>query len=189
MTVMEDAMDCISRRSIDPWIVTLASVLAAMLLLVAAAEVLAGHAIGPAARRDWTGELLKVESALERGDVSAALTAWIDAYGAALRSRHWEGMVAVADVYRRIGQVGGFTPQATAKAREIYLAALFRARADGSVEGVLRTADAFAALGDWEVVERALAVAETVAARNPDAQARVRAYARRRDVAPLEITR
>ena len=182
-------MDCTSRQSLDPWIVALAAMLAAMLLLVAVAEVLAGHAFGPPAQRDWAGELVKAEAALDRRDVPAALDAWTRAYGAALRSRHWQGLVAVADAYQRIGNAGGFAQEATAKARETYLAALFRARADGSVEGVLRAASAFADLGDWDVVDRALAIAEAVAARNPDAQARVRAFARRRDAAPQEMIR
>ncbi len=44
-------------------------------------------------------------------------------------------------------------------ARRAYLTALFRARGERSVFGVLSAAEGFKALGDREVVERALAMA------------------------------
>ena len=46
-----------------------------------------------------------------------------------------------------------------AKGRQTYLTALFRARSEGSVEGVLRTAERFAELGDRGVVEQWIRVA------------------------------
>jgi hypothetical protein len=59
-------------------------------------------------------------------------------------------------------------------ARRAYLTMLFRARGERSMVGVLSAAEGFKALGDREVVERALAIA---AALDPDADA---ARARRR---------
>src|SRR3989304_2195647 len=61
-------------------------------------------------------------------------------YAAALPSRHWEGLIAVGDVYLRIGDAGAFRAAARTKARKIYRAALLRARDSASVAGVLRTA-------------------------------------------------
>ena len=125
----------------------------------------------------WTTHLSRVEDALARRNVSAAEMAWHDAYGAALGSRRWEGMVEVGDAYLRLGEVAGSRKAAEAKARRIYLSALFRARQRGSLDGALRTTEAFAALGDREVVEQGLRIAQSLAARSGDAQAleRVRA--------------
>jgi 16S rRNA (cytosine967-C5)-methyltransferase len=69
---------------------------------------------------------------------------------------------------------GEFFQAAGGKGRRIYLAALFRARQQESLDGVLRTAEAFAGLGDRELVDRCLRIAESLAARVPDAQARER---------------
>jgi len=46
-----------------------------------------------------------------------------------------------------------------AKARELYLSALFRARQQGSVEGVRRAAAAFDALGDRDIAANATRMA------------------------------
>jgi len=90
-------------------------------------------------------------------------------------------MVAVGDVYRRLGALGGFQKTAAAKARTVYLAALFRARSEASVDGVLEAARGFADLGDETVVERCLDVARSIAAQTRDlrAEERVRAFAER----------
>jgi len=122
----------------------------------------------------WTGHLRRADEALAGKNVSAAELAWHDAYLAALRSRRWEGMVEVGDAYVRIGEVTGGRKAAEAKARQIYLAALFRARNEGSLDGMLRTAEAFAILGDREVAERGVYMAQRLAARARDAQARAR---------------
>lgn len=123
----------------------------------------------------WTVHLERVEAALARRNVSAAELAWQAAYGEALRSRRWEGMLAVGEASLRIGEVAGTRKLAEAKARQAYLAALFRARQQESLDGVLRTAEAFAALGDREVAEQGVYVAQRLAAaRAQDAQARER---------------
>jgi hypothetical protein len=65
------------------------------------------------------------------------------------------------------------------KARQAYLTALFRARDEGSMDGVLRAAWAFADLGDREVVDGALRIADRLAATAGDgAGERVQAAAR-----------
>jgi hypothetical protein len=141
-------------------------------------DVLADHAIGSETQIAWQAQLLKVEEALVRGDLVAAERLWRDAYTAALKSRHWQGMVAAADTYRALGARAGFREASIAKGRQTYLTALFRARSEGSVEGVLRTAERFAELGDRGVVEQCIRVARQVAAssRDPQTEEYVRAF-------------
>jgi hypothetical protein len=120
-----------------------------------------------------------VDEALAEKNVSAAVRAWHRAYVAALASRHREGLIDAGDAYLRIGQLSTSRRLAEAKARSLYLSALFRARQQESLDGVLRAAEAFAALGDTEAVEQCLRVADQVAARNADRDgpARVKAFA------------
>jgi hypothetical protein len=60
-----------------------------------------------------------------------------------------------------------------AAARRAYMAALFRARGERSLPDMVSAAEGFAALGDDEVVEQALAMAAPLSAR-VDAQMRAR---------------
>lgn len=130
---------------------------------------------GPeASNAPWTGPIRRVDEALAQKKVNAAEQAWLDAFGAALKSQRWDWMLEVGEAYLRLGRLGGFSRAAEAKARQIYLAALFRARQQESLDGVLRTAEAFAALGDRELVDRCLRIAESLAAQARDAQARER---------------
>src|SRR5262249_48145617 len=127
-------------------------------------------------------------AASRRDALSGGEMRWGDPSFPAIKSRHWEGMVAAGDIYRRLGELGGFRKLADAKAREAYLAALFRARNRGSLEGVLRTAQGFAELGDQEVVEQCIHVARNVAARagNARAEERVRSFVERWDARARE---
>ena len=129
----------------------------------------------------WTAHLERVEAALAQRNVHAAELAWHGAYAEALRSRRWEGMLEVGEAYLKIGAVAGYRKPAEAKARRAYLTALFRARQQGSVDGVLRAAEAFAALGDREVAEQGVSIAQRLAAQARDAQVSeyVRAVAER----------
>ncbi len=131
------------------------------------------------AGRPWAASLRRVEDALAQKNVSAAELAWHDAHGAALRSRRWEGMLDVGDAYLRLGEVAKGREAAEATARTLYLSALFRARQEESLDGVLRTAEAFAALGDREVVDQCIRIAELLAAQDPEGQADVRAFRER----------
>jgi hypothetical protein len=157
------------------------STLGPMVLAATVKDVLADHAIGPEAQLSWQARLLRVEQAMADADYVRAELLWRDAYAAALKSRHWEGMVAVADTYRALGARAGFPAVAVAKARQAYLTALFRARSEGSLAGVLITADRFAELGDREVVEQCIRVAKKVAAqsRDPYAAEHLRAFVER----------
>jgi len=129
----------------------------------------------------WQARLLRVEQAIAVNDVDGAALLWRDAHAAALRSRHWEGMVAVADTYRALGAQADFLAASLAKARQTYLRALLRARREGSLAGVLIVADRFAELGDREAIERCMRVARRVAAqsRDPYADEHLRAFADR----------
>jgi hypothetical protein len=105
---------------------------------------------------------------MARSEFDTAESLWREAYAAALKSRHWEGMVAVGDTYRALGARAGFRATSMAKSRQAYLTALFRARSGASLAGVLITADRFAELGDRDVVEQCIRVAGQVADQSKD---------------------
>lgn len=124
----------------------------------------------------WRTHLARVDDALAKHDLRGATHACEDAYRAALGSRRWDALVDVGDAYLRIGEAAGSRGGWEAKARESYRNAFLRARQQGSVEGVLRAAEAFADLGDREVAEQALRIAESLAAQDPEALADVRSF-------------
>jgi hypothetical protein len=136
------------------------------------------HGGGLDERDGWTVHVQTVDRALNEGDLFAAETAWEEARRGALMTRHWEAMLGLGHAARKIGQRGGFPGTAAARARTAYLAALFRARDQGSVEGTLRAAEAFASLGDWGVASRFVRVAEELAdhAQDPQARKHLRAF-------------
>jgi hypothetical protein len=127
----------------------------------------------------WRTYLAVVEQELEHGHIDVAVRVWQDAYGAALESRSWESMIAVGDAFMAIGRASGTARGARLNAREAYLAALIRARRDRSVDGVLRTAEAFGGLDDRAVAEQCLHIAAQLAAGDEPAQRRVQEARRR----------
>ncbi len=147
-----------------------------LFILLAVLEAMASHrnpGDGNSAT-PWVAHVRQVDEALATHDLGAADRAWYDAYSAALFSRRWEGMIAVGDAGRRIGEVSGVRQAAAVRARWMYRAALFRARHQGSLDGVLRAAEGFSVLGDREVVAQCLKIAERLAAAERDPQARDR---------------
>ena len=72
----------------------------------------------------WRAHVALMDHALARHDVSAAVGAWHDAYGAALASRGWEGMLAVGDAFLRIGAEAGAVSGSRSNARQAYLKCL-----------------------------------------------------------------
>ena len=66
---------------------------------------------------------------------------------------------------RSIGAIPGFARAAEARARETYWIALFRAHREGSLAGVLETAEGFGVLGDRNMVEQCIRIAEGLATR------------------------
>jgi hypothetical protein len=124
---------------------------------------------------EWREHLEAADAALAESNVSRATRVWQDARNAALRSGTWSALVEVGDASLRIGELAAARVGARAEARGLYLRALFQARAQGSLDGVLRVTEAFASLGDQEVVDRGLSVARLLAARQgPAAWDRVR---------------
>jgi hypothetical protein len=114
----------------------------------------------PAAIPAWSGHLRKVDDALGQHDPEAARRAWEHAHLAAVESLSWEGLLATGHAVLRIGGVTGARPAAEATARRAYFAALYRACRESSFDGILRAAEAFDTLGDREVVEECLGLAE-----------------------------
>lgn len=177
-----------NRRYCSPLRVAV-STLGLILLVVMVAGAPAHHALGTGAQIDWHVLLTRMDEALGHDQIAGAETLWREACVAALRSRHWQGMVAVADAYRRLGARAGF--DADAKARQLYLTAFVRARGEMSLEGVLRAAQGFAELNDHAVVEQCIRAAWVVAAqtRKPLDEQRVRAFAERWAARTLEVDR
>jgi hypothetical protein len=90
----------------------------------------------------------------------------------------WQPLMKVGGDARARGDVPG--------ARRAYLAALFRARGERSLPGVLSAAEGFESLGDRPVVEQALRVAATLDDVRVDADTarRLRALRDRLDAPP-----
>jgi len=141
---------------------------AALAIALAVMEALAAHTDVPhTVSAPWTLPLQRMETALRRSDVDIATRAWHDAYVAALDSGRWQGMLAVGDAALRLGQFSQPRRAAAARAHHAYLSALFRARDDRSVDGVLHVGEAFAALGDTGLAIYCLRIAEPYAAKPP----------------------
>lgn len=127
----------------------------------------------------WREYIHTMDGALAEANATAAVRAWRNAYAAALGTPGWRGLVEVASASLRIGSIPGFGKASEARARETYWTALFRARQQGSLDGVLEAAEAFGALGDRTMVEQCIRVAESLAALSGDSGGadRVRALA------------
>ncbi len=104
-----------------------------------------------------------MDDALARGDVNAAETARQAAYLAALGSLRWEAMADVGDALVRFAKSTGVKPTLRPEARRAYLVALYRARRQGVLEGVLRVSEALGALGDREDARVGLSMAASMA--------------------------
>ena len=112
---------------------------------------------------DVTLITLLAQSQKEQGrkqNLAAAHRALKEADLAALKSKLWESMFDVGDGYMRIG--------AGTEARRCYLIALYRARAEGSVDGVLRVAEALGVLGERAIAAQALAIGQQLANETSD---------------------
>src|SRR3989442_2777194 len=116
----------------------------------------------------WTEHIHGRDQALRERNATTAVRAWRNAYAAALATPGWRGLVEVAAGSLRIGAIPGFGKASEARARETYWLALFRARQQGSLNGVLDAAEGFGALGDGAMVEQCLPVAEGLAALHSD---------------------
>ena len=95
----------------------------------------------------WLQPLQQVEAAIARGEDPTTVAAWRHAYGAAIRSSQWEGLMEVGAAAHRLAD-------GHENARQAYRTALFRAQREGSLDGLLRAAIAFGDLGDRDVLIR-----------------------------------
>ncbi len=113
----------------------------------------------------WRQHLVEMEDAIASGHAAAAVRAWHRAHAAVIDQPGWQPIVRVAEAARRIGVIAGFARAAEARARETYWIALFRAHREGSLAGVLETAEGFGVLGDRNMVEQCIRIAEGLASR------------------------
>jgi hypothetical protein len=122
-------------------------------------------------RAPWAPHLENMDDAIATSNASAAVLAWRNAYAAALDQPGWRGLVEVAGAALRISVIPGFQKAAESRARESYWTALFRARRQGSLNGVLDAAEAFGSLGDRVMVEQCIRIAERLALLTADTEA------------------
>lgn len=105
---------------------------------------------------------------------------------AAVESLGWDDLIAIGDARLRIGSAGGARPSGELAARRVYFAALYRACRAESLEGILRAAEAFADLGDGDVVEECLGLIEL---KVDDEEARRRVAALIQRLGPAQAAR
>jgi hypothetical protein len=79
-------------------------------------------------------------------------------------------MIEVGRAYLAIGEVVYDHPMAAARARRIFLSALFLGRGLRNVHAVADSAEALAVLGDHDLAARAFRIAVTLAQRGRDSQ-------------------
>jgi len=117
----------------------------------------------------WGTHIDEMDEAVAANDTSESIRAWRRAYSAALSHPSWLGLFAVATAALRIGTLPSLTQSAASLSRESYWIAFFRARQQRSLTGVLRTAEAFAVLGDRDAAERCVRVADQLVSNDDDA--------------------
>jgi hypothetical protein len=145
----------------------------------------AAETVGADTRPAWQIALETMDRALAAGNISGAEMAWRHAYGLAIRSRQWPPLLAAGDGALRIGDHVLVKRPYRARAADAWRTALFLARAQQSVDGVLQVAEAFARLGDAEGVTQVLRIADGLAATDPSGEARRRVLdARQRLTSP-----
>jgi hypothetical protein len=142
------------------------------------------RALGNDATRPATpraSSLSRLADALRRSDIGAADRAWRAAYVEAMRAQAWSPLADLGDAAMQIVDRGGQRARYVPLAREAYVAALVRARAARSVEGVSRVCRAFMALGDHDVAQQCAIIADTLSARRLGEAPSGRAAAASRD--------
>lgn len=120
--------------------------------------------------------LQRMEEALARQDFRKAHQEWDRAYFAALASGGWRGMIGAADARVRLGEGTGRHDEAGVTARGILQFAFARAQREASPDGLLRTAEALADLGEIVLADLALGVARGLAGGHPDPQIQARLH-------------
>jgi hypothetical protein len=117
--------------------------------------------VQPESTPAWVQRIALVDDAIERSEVSRAVYEWREAYGAAVRTKGSEALIAVAERAIRIAEhSGGGSGYFVNEARYIYLHAVGRARAERSRETILKIAEAFDRIGDAERASQVRRIAE-----------------------------
>ena len=142
----------------------------------------AGHDLELSTIPDWRDRLRRADTALSEGDAPRAERAWDEAYRLALATSDPYAMVEVGRAYLPIGEAVYDHPMAAARARRIFLSALFLGRGLRNVHAVADAAEALAALGDQDLAARGFRIAATLAQRGRDAGAVDRVTAQRNRV-------
>jgi hypothetical protein len=106
--------------------------------------------VQPESTPAWVRRIALVDEALGRSDLNRAIYEWREAYGAALRSRRADALIAVGDRAVRLAELGGGSGYFLREARDVYVHAAFRARAERSRDTIFRIAEVFDKLGDTE---------------------------------------
>ena len=132
----------------------------------------------PAFEAEWRQSLEDIDDAWQTANPGRAVAAWHDAYRVAVRTGRWDAMIDVGDAALRVGAVSEFREAPDAAARRSYLTALFRARGQASLDGVLRACQGFALLGDVSVVQQCIGIGHELAKTDPVADGHVAAFAR-----------
>jgi hypothetical protein len=113
-------------------------------------------------RTIWGPYLREFDVAVAARNRDMARRLWREAWHASLATREWHGPLAAGDAALRLGDLLGSRGLTLADARRAYRAALYRARGERSVEGVLRVAQAFDAIGDREAADGARRIARAL---------------------------
>ena len=108
----------------------------------------------------WAQRIALVDAALGRSELNRAIYEWREAYGAAVRNKRSEGLIAVADRAIRIAELAGGSGYFLNEARYVYVHAALRARAERSREAILGIAEVFEKLGDAERAGQVRRIAE-----------------------------
>lgn len=139
----------------------------------------AGHDLALSTIPDWRDRLRRADAALSEGDAPGAERAWDEAYRLSLATSDPYAMIEVGRAYLAIGEAVYDQPMAAARARRIFLSALFLGRGLRNVHAVADAAEALAALGDHDLAARGFRIAVTLAQRGRDAGAVDRITAQR----------
>ena len=136
-------------------------------------------ALGSDRMRDtsWASHLRAMDEALASQDIRAAVRARHEADLAAVADRGWDGPLSVGEASLRLGAAAGVRQVSERWARRAFLLAFVRARERGSLDGVLRAAEAFAAMGDREMAQHCARVAAELAGTSGGARERDRVRA------------
>src|SRR5262249_39881077 len=146
-------------------------VVGAVMLLVGVAVVSFGRDPngfpGDSLRPAWEQEVLHVKQALAARDLSVAAHRWTNAYGLAVRMRHWEPMAVTGDLAMELSRQDPVAEPYRENARRAYWSALSRARAERSAEGAIQIAASLRSLGDTELAVHAQRIADQLARSDP----------------------